>query len=46
MPDFRQADDSGDQRERMRMRGSEYLSPGQFLHSFTTIFVMVSFGKS
>ena len=46
VPDFRQADDSGDQRERMRMRGSEYLSPGQFLHSFTTIFVMVSFGKS
>ncbi len=52
VPDFKQKQDNNsrdNQQEQKsgqsRGRGAEYLPPGQFLHSFTTIFVMVSLGK-
>ena len=52
VPDFKQKEDnsSTDNQKQQKMgssrgRGGEYLPPGQFLHSFTTIFVMVSLGK-
>lgn len=52
VPDFKQTEDSSttDNQKQQKMgpsrgRGGEYLPPGQFLHSFTTIFVMVSLGK-
>ena len=52
VPDFKQKEgnSSTDNQKEQKMgssrgRGGEYLPPGQFLHSFTTIFVMVSLGK-
>ena len=52
VPDFKQKEDNSttDNQKQQKMgssrgRGGEYLPPGQFLHSFTTIFVMVSLGK-
>lgn len=52
IPDFKQkmdnssnSDNQQDRKSESRKRGTEYLAPGQFLHSFTTIFVMVSLGK-
>lgn len=52
VPDFKQTEDNSntDNQKQQKMgpsrgRGGEYLPPGQFLHSFTTIFVMVSLGK-
>ena len=47
VPDFKQKQDNQQEQKsgQSRGRGAEYLPPGQFLHSFTTIFVMVSLGK-